>query len=352
MKAPPSRLYGWFAPLRSAELRAGAPTSFSFMGRELVAFRDEAGRAHVLDAACPHFGAHLGHGGQVIQGKLRCPYHKLDFDGSGRCVGAQTHYDPHTIGHLHTRRWDCQESYGLIWVWSGPDPKKAERRLALDGLPWEGWTAPIQNEGLELKGTHPCWLAENIADLAHLRTVHCWDLEQVVEPPGEREDGSFGVTVDVRWRLGARMRDPRFHVLGKWVHSAFRLEVRAVDAGIVVAEAQLTPQQGNLRVRNIVLIHPLEDGKARLRVLVSVRRQWEGLPARITRALTGAGIEELLSPLFLAIGVADFRSDAQVWERRKHLENPIPLPGEGAFIAYRKWSTRFWPEEEGGSSGA
>ncbi len=347
MQAPPELVHGWFAPLRSQEVAADRPTSFTYMGRELVAFRDEAGKVRVLDAACPHFGAHLGHGGAVIEGKLRCPYHKLDFDGSGRCAGAAAHYDPSRVRHLRTRSWDCREAYGMIWVWFGPNPAKADRELALDRLDWEGWTTPITNDGLELKVATPLWLAENIADLAHLRTVHCWDLEQVVEAPGEREDGSFGVTVDVRWRLGARLRDPRFHVLGNWVNSAFRLSVRAMDAGMVVAEAQLTPEQGNIRLRNIVLIHPLGNGKARLRVMVAVRRQWEGLPSKMARALTGAGFEELLDPLFLAIGVSDFQSDALVWERRVHLENPVPLAGEGAFIEFRKWSTRFWPEESG-----
>lgn len=44
-----------------------------------------------------------------------------------------------------------------------------------------------------------------------------------------------------------------------------------------------------------------------------------------------AGRGELLAPLFLAIGVSDFHSDAQVWERRQHLDNPVPLQGEGPF---------------------
>src|SRR5947207_883072 len=59
MVEPPRHLHGWFAPLRSRDLPRGRPVPFSFMGHELVAFRDAAGAPVVLDAICPHFGAHL-----------------------------------------------------------------------------------------------------------------------------------------------------------------------------------------------------------------------------------------------------------------------------------------------------
>ena len=48
--------------------------------------------------------------------------------------------------------------------------------------------------------------------------------------------------------------------------------------------------------------------------------------------------------LFLLIGVSDFHSDAQVWAHRAHLDNPVPLQGEGAFLEFRRWSLRFWPD--------
>lgn len=345
MRAPPPHPYGWFAPLRAHEVRVGAPTSFEFMGQSLVAFRDRDGVVRVLDATCPHFGAHLGHGGEVRDGCIRCPYHKLDFDGDGRCVGAAAHYDPARVGHLRARVRASQERYGLVWVWHGRDPATPDRPIALDALDWEGWTDPITNDGLCVANLSPLWLAENIADLAHLRTVHCWDLDRVVAPPGADADGTFRVAVDVRWRLGARSRDPRVQQLGRLVNSPFHLDVRAHDAGIVVAHAKLTEEQGSIALRNVVLVCPLGDGSARLRVLVSVRRQWTGVASRALRFVTGRGFEELLAPVFLAIGVSDFNSDARVWERRKHLDNPVPLQGEGAFLEFRRWSLRFWPDD-------
>ena len=49
----------------SEELAPGTVKSAPSFGRELVAWRDDAGAAPVLDAHCPHLGAHLGVGGRV-----------------------------------------------------------------------------------------------------------------------------------------------------------------------------------------------------------------------------------------------------------------------------------------------
>ena len=56
---------GWFRMAYSAELAVGEVAPLHFLGRDLVLFRDEEGEAHVLDAFCPHLGAHLGIGGRV-----------------------------------------------------------------------------------------------------------------------------------------------------------------------------------------------------------------------------------------------------------------------------------------------
>ena len=50
-------------------------------------FRDDNGVPHVLDAYCPHLGADLGAGGQVVGECLQCPFHGWEFRGSdGQCV--------------------------------------------------------------------------------------------------------------------------------------------------------------------------------------------------------------------------------------------------------------------------
>ena len=54
-------------------------------GYELVVFRGVSGAVYVLDAFCPHLGANLGIGGEVIndcgQECIKCPFHGWTFKG-------------------------------------------------------------------------------------------------------------------------------------------------------------------------------------------------------------------------------------------------------------------------------
>ena len=51
---------GWFCISRSDEIKPGEVKSLKFCDNQVVAFRTESGEATVLDAFCPHLGAHLG----------------------------------------------------------------------------------------------------------------------------------------------------------------------------------------------------------------------------------------------------------------------------------------------------
>ena len=53
---------GWFQVLFSSDLNIGDAIPLRYFGQELVAFRTENGVARVVDAYCPHMGAHLGYG--------------------------------------------------------------------------------------------------------------------------------------------------------------------------------------------------------------------------------------------------------------------------------------------------
>jgi phenylpropionate dioxygenase-like ring-hydroxylating dioxygenase large terminal subunit len=64
--------FGWYFVAYSDELDVGDVKSLHYFGRDLVLFRNESGQAGVLDAYCPHMGAHLGEGGVVDGDSLRC----------------------------------------------------------------------------------------------------------------------------------------------------------------------------------------------------------------------------------------------------------------------------------------
>ena len=84
--------FGWFCVAYSDELQVGEAKPLRYFGKDLVLFRTESGKAVVLDAYCPHLGAHLGHGiheetgiGGRIEGEtIVCPFHAWRFNGNGR----------------------------------------------------------------------------------------------------------------------------------------------------------------------------------------------------------------------------------------------------------------------------
>ena len=50
---------GWYRLAYSDELRPGQVKPLHYFDKDLVLFRTENGKAYVLDAHCPHLGAHL-----------------------------------------------------------------------------------------------------------------------------------------------------------------------------------------------------------------------------------------------------------------------------------------------------
>ena len=57
---PMSIPYGWFFVAYSDELAVGDVRPVHYFGRDQVLFRTETGEAGMLDAYCPHLGAHMG----------------------------------------------------------------------------------------------------------------------------------------------------------------------------------------------------------------------------------------------------------------------------------------------------
>ena len=76
---------GWFQVAYEDELTPGSVVPLKYFGKDLVLFRTESGEIGLLDAFCPHLGAHLGHGGKVKGENLECPFHAWQFGANGKC---------------------------------------------------------------------------------------------------------------------------------------------------------------------------------------------------------------------------------------------------------------------------
>ncbi len=155
----------WYPVCLARDLAAGTPLGRDFLGTRVVAYRDPAGRAVVQSAWCPHLGADLSVG-QIVEGRLRCPYHHWSFDPSGACARIPTGDKIPTAARIFT--YPSEEAWGLVWAFNGERPDFAVPRIP------GADPATIVFEAHE-RGAVPydTWVAvSNGVDFQHLRTLH------------------------------------------------------------------------------------------------------------------------------------------------------------------------------------
>src|SRR5215510_13488200 len=160
---------GWFQVAYSDELAPGQVMPLDYFGGSLVLFRTESGEAKVLDAFCPHLGAHLGYGGKVEGGCIRCPFHAWKFDGSGACT--EIPYANKIPPKAKLRTWSVREVAGLIMVW---------HHAAGDAPGWDLPEVPEYGDAEWTDYERRRWkiktrnqeMAENAVDSAHFKYVH------------------------------------------------------------------------------------------------------------------------------------------------------------------------------------
>lgn len=165
---------GWFQIAWVAELAPGEVRPLHYFDRDLVLYRGSDGTCHVLDAFCPHMGAHLGHGGCVEGDNIVCPYHGWTWASDGRNVIVPSEGKPTDRRRIGT--WTTAVANGIVWLWfdeQGSDP-------------W--WPAPTDLPGVADGQRHdvfpncsrawrnvrmrPQYVPENNVDIDHLHWIH------------------------------------------------------------------------------------------------------------------------------------------------------------------------------------
>ena len=75
----------WYWALKSKELKKGQIKHLTFLGEELAIYRGDDEVVRVVQAYCPHMGAHLAEG--KVDGKgIRCFFHAWKFAENGELV--------------------------------------------------------------------------------------------------------------------------------------------------------------------------------------------------------------------------------------------------------------------------
>lgn len=316
----------WYAVAFSDELATGAVVSRTLAGREIVLFRGESGTLGVLDAHCPHLGAHLGRGGAVVGESLRCSFHGFCFDASGACV--KTGYDTRPPPKARSRSWPVIERHGIVLVWF--DESGAAPDFDIPDVDVEGWTT-LRRRTMVVR-THVQEIAENSVDVGHFTWVHGY--ENVRSLSALKTDGAY---------LNARyaMRRPR-KALGS--RSGVDAEFEVHQYGLGYARVEVDVSSLGLRTRQFVLARPLDENSVELHIGMAVRRVEN--PGRIHPLLAPVPrrwLTERIANTAIAEFEADVRQDLPIWDNKTFINPPALAKGDGPVGPYRRWAKQFHP---------
>lgn len=322
----PSYPRGWFAVLLSHELPVGEVLTRKIFGQEVVVFRDGDGKACVLDPYCPHLGAHLGVGGTIEGGALRCPFHGIRFDGSGKCVGIPG--DVKIPPAMKAQPWTVKETDGAVLVWY--DPARAHggdaTEPAFDAPSYfelrgkDGWE-PMQWHTWEKLAAHPQETSENSVDLAHFSQVHGYTDFAIVEPIDISGD-CLRISYTMKRDLAS------VGMPGQTVESIFHVRVHGLGYSVVEVE---TPTF-NTRFRTYVLCTPIDEDHAILR------------GGGTMLSLPDPNMTKMVNDMFFKGFCHDVEQDFHIWENKAYLDRPVLAANDGPIGQYRKWCRRFYAE--------
>jgi phenylpropionate dioxygenase-like ring-hydroxylating dioxygenase large terminal subunit len=301
---------GWFAVAWSRDLVPGDVKRIHYFGEDLVLFRTRGGSLRVLDAYCPHLGAHLAEGGRVVGESLRCPFHGWRYDGeSGACV--EIPYCERIPPQARLRAWSTLERNRMVFVWHHAEGKSPEWDVPVVAeLGDPDWTEPRCFE-LEVP-THMQELAENNCDPVHFHYVHT--MLEVPESKMEiAPDGRF-----FRISSSSEQTTP----LGTF---ELELERDTWQLGISSVRTRGIPGAGLLMFSSTA---PVDTRRCVSRWLFTV-----------TRNLADAAGEEWIQNMSQGV-----LQDMRIWKNKIHRREPVLCEADRHLAEFRRWIRQFYSQ--------
>lgn len=300
--------YGWYQVGYADELKKGEVRPFRAFGRDFVLWRGGDDGAHLMDAHCPHLGAHLGHGGRVQGTEIRCPFHGWTFDASGACT-AIPYAKGAPLEGRHLAAWPVVERHGIVLAWWHPDsaaPSFEISAMAEYGTP--EWSSYHRHRW----SIRSVWqeIQENLVDSAHLHYLH-----GVAGFPRVDRFAPQGPLLDIR--LLQDFMTPRGLTPGS-------VETRLEGPYIAAIRFKI----GALaEVLFTAAVTPIEAEQVELQLSLMARLAGLDTP-EMSRAL----VEEV---------VKQVGEDVPIWNNKAHRPNPSLAPGDGPIMKFRRWTEQF-----------
>ena len=322
---------GWyFIATRKEVLKAGIIQK-TWMGENVIVWRDGGGRVCVAEAVCPHLGADLGPaaGGRVRGGRLLCPFHGFEYDATGQCV-ATPFADPPKTARL--RVFETHEILGLIFAWWGSGGREPQWSLPSETPDTEGWCG-YEITTVRFPG-HPQETTENSVDLAHLRYVHGYDNVAITQQ----------ADIDAHV-LKAGFEFRRTTAIAGAFRLAFEFAASVSVYGLGYSFVTVHEKSIGMDARLWVLATPVDGNLIDLTLVTQIREVRS--PGRWLMGLGFLPVKwraPLLNKFMVLLQMNDVRQDMVIWSKKHYRSRPILCRADGRIMPYRHYCAQFYPQ--------
>jgi phenylpropionate dioxygenase-like ring-hydroxylating dioxygenase large terminal subunit len=203
----------WYVAGWSSELPDEGMISRTIINEPILLFRTRRGEVVALEDRCCHRQAPLSLGRREGD-DVRCMYHGLKFDATGRCIeipGQET-----IPPQARVRRYAVADKHSWLWVWMGDeataDPSLIPPAIGLDDPAWT-----LRFGSIDYQANHML-IHDNLCDFSHIAYVHEKSFgagdDRIAKTRPKISTLARGIRVE-RWSVNAPVRNVGAEVAGQ-----------------------------------------------------------------------------------------------------------------------------------------
>ena len=305
--------FGWYVVDYSDDLKPGDVKPVRYFAQDQVLYRTKSGEVTMLDAYCPHLGAHLGHGGLVKDECIECPFHAWQWGADGKIDNIPyAKKIPPKAKETQIFKYPTVEKNNLIYAWYHPNGNNPHYEVeSYPEISDPEWADKFEKFEYTIN-CHIQDMAENAVDAAHFMYVH-----GVVSYP------EFEVTYDEQKRYfiqEANMETPKGTVKGK---------ISGFSNG---PGDNVTKFEGICDTLLLGSTTPIENEKVITRFSFLQKK----INGKVPKGGVGAAI------------IADINKqvneDIPVWENKKYAYKPVLCDKDGPIAKFRRHFATFYTD--------
>lgn len=307
---------GWHCLGLADDFKGGGVHGIDIFGTRVVVFENSAGELKVLTAWCPHMGADLALG-HVEGDSVVCKFHGWTWGGDGKCTGIP--YAKTIPPRARTQAWETCEQNKLLFIWhdaegNGPTPDLDIPRI--DEVYDEGWSDwSVVKWKIDINCRE---LLDNVADLAHFRTVH----------------GSTGLQYFANIFEGHRATQIMVGTFPELGGENDLLTTVATYFGPAYQITHMFGQMQGMPVESILMNShtPIDQNSFELRFGVIVKK----FPG-----MSDEQCDEMVKG-YVEMTNKAFGEDVEIWHNKTRVDNPLLCDGDGPVFKNRQWYDQFY----------